>query len=304
MIARCASLVLVAVALTSVNAFAPISSTTTARPTAEVGSEAVEVDNRRSMQRSHLPADDSPYGRCALDCRYFAHRLLHVSCSVDQVGRRPLFAHGLVHRWFFGASGGAGIARSSFPRMYNSVRYINGLKGVGPTLGGETIGLNPLCGYPEDLSKKDVLKVVNNKLSVEKIVDKYPVEGNFLSSKGYLTFSAFEQANKGCNPLVVRAIFDSLNTSTDVVAPDLAQEKIDLYKTNPEALAGQLLRAKLLGFSSIFTLLFLLGLADVIAFGHAKDGWFPDWPGLSNGVQSFFDPETGVTAIPKYWLSE
>ena len=74
--------------------------------------------------------------------------------------------------WFFGASGGAGIARSAFPRMYNSVRYVQNLKGVGPTLGGPTIGLSPLCGYPEDISVADVQKIVNSKLSIEQIVAK------------------------------------------------------------------------------------------------------------------------------------
>jgi hypothetical protein len=89
-----------------------------------------------------------------------------------------------VFRWFFGASGGAGIARSSFPRMYDATRYIQSLKGVGPTLGGPTLGLSPLAGYPEDISRADIQKILNNKLTVTQIVQKYPVEGNFFASKG------------------------------------------------------------------------------------------------------------------------
>ena len=54
--------------------------------------------------------------------------------------------------WFFGASGAASIARSAFPTMYSRLSYIQSLKGEGPTLGGETLGISPLCGYPEDLS--------------------------------------------------------------------------------------------------------------------------------------------------------
>jgi hypothetical protein len=119
-----------------------------------------------------------------------------------------------------------------------------------------------------------------------------------------LTFSAFQQANKDANPLAVRAVFDSLNTSTDVCDPDVAQEKINKYKENMELIRGEIVKAKLLGYSSIFTLLFLLGLADVVAFGHAKDGWFPTWPGLSNLPYSLFDPEIGLAAIPKFWLSD
>lgn len=119
-----------------------------------------------------------------------------------------------------------------------------------------------------------------------------------------LAFQAFEEANKGANPLAIRAIFDTFNSSTDIVSPVVAQELIDEYKTNPKALATNLLKAKLIGFSSIFTLLFLLGLADVVAFGHAKDGWFPDWPGLSDLPASLFSSETGLTKIPDYWLSK
>jgi hypothetical protein len=154
-----------------------------------------------------------------------------------------------------------------------------------------------------------------------------------------LAFAAFEKANKDANPLAVRAIFDTFNTSTDIVAPDQAQALIDEYKANPSALAGKLLKAKLIGFSSIFTLLFLLGLADVVAFGHAKgnvngwihtcffclfyfcgtllflthrsfislfctDGWFPNWPGLEDLPWSLFDSEKGLTKIPSYWLGD
>lgn len=86
--------------------------------------------------------------------------------------------------WFFGASGGAGIARSSFPRMWNNFQTVRSLKGVGPTQGGEKLGISPLCGYPEDLSRKDVERIVNKKMTVEQIVDKHPVKGNFLAESG------------------------------------------------------------------------------------------------------------------------
>ena len=96
----------------------------------------------------------------------------------------PKNFHSIITSWFFGASGGAGIARSAFPRMYNSVRTIQSLKGVGPSAGGPTIGISPLCGYPEDICIADVEKIANNKLSIEQIVKKYPIEGNFLTAKG------------------------------------------------------------------------------------------------------------------------
>jgi hypothetical protein len=193
--------------------------------------------------------------------------------------------------WFFGASGGAGIARSSFPRMYEQVQYIQSLKGSEPSLGGETLGLNPLCGYPEDLSIKDLNKVLNNRLSIQQIVQKYPIENNFLSRKGYITFTAFEMANKDANPLAVRAIFDTFAQSTDVCDPFIAQDKIDSYKQDISLIKGSLFYSKITGYVAIFTLLFLLGLADFIAFGHARDGWFHYWK-LSDGIFS----------IPDYWI--
>jgi hypothetical protein len=193
--------------------------------------------------------------------------------------------------WFFGASGGAGIARSAFPRMYEQVQYIRSLKGSEPSLGGETIGLNPLCGYPEDLSIKDLQKIVNNKMSIQQIVQKYPIENNFLSRTGYITFAAFEMANEGANPLAVRAIFDTFAQSTDACDPLIAQDKIDSYKKDISLIIGGLFKSKITGYVAIFTLLFLLGLADFIAFGHARDGWFHYWK-LSDGL----------LRIPDFWI--
>lgn len=193
--------------------------------------------------------------------------------------------------WFFGASGGAGIARSAFPRMFEQVQYIQSLKGSKPSLGGETLKLSPLCGYPEDLSIKDLEKVVNNKLSIEQIAAKYPIENNFLSRKGYITFPAFEMANKGANPLAVRAVFDTFAQSTDACDPFVAQDKIDAYKKDISLIQGGLIKSKIVGYVAIISLLFLLGLADVVAFGHARDGWFHDWK-LSDGILN----------IPQYWI--
>jgi len=206
--------------------------------------------------------------------------------------------------WFFGASGAAGIARSSFPRMYKQTRQIQSLADEGTTLGGETLGVSPLAGYPKDLSIQDIKKIVNNPLSVENIVSKYPVEGNFLSAKGYLTYSAFSRANENANPLTIRAIFDTFATSTDVVEPNKAQELLDLYKEDVYTIKGKLTKAKLIGFSAVFLLLFLLGFADITAFGHAYKGWFPDWPGYANFPACLIDPETGPWTIPKYWLND
>lgn len=205
--------------------------------------------------------------------------------------------------WFFGASGAAGIARSAFPRMYKQVRTIQSLKDEGPTKGGETIGISPLVGYPRDLSLADVDQIINNELSVEQIVSKYPVEGNFLSARGYLTFKAFQEANANANPLTVRAVFDTFSTSTDVVNPEKAQEMIDEYQKSVDSLKNKLLVSKMVGYASIFLLLFMLGLADTIAAGHAYTGWFPEWPGGKNFPMSMFTEEGGsLFNIFNYWI--
>lgn len=176
--------------------------------------------------------------------------------------------------WFFGASGGAGIARSQFPKMYENTRAIQNLAGVGPTEGGETIGISPLCGYPQDLCKADVLKVVNNPKTVTEMVEENPIPESFLATKGYLVYEAFVASNPHCNPLAVRAVFDTFAQSTNVVEPDVAQQKINTYKADPscEAFKSALLVSKLSGFAAIATLLFLLGIADVFAFQDVAKG--------------------------------
>ena len=193
--------------------------------------------------------------------------------------------------WFFGASGAASIARSAFPTMYDRMTYIQSLKGVGPTLGGETVGMSPLVGYPEDIPVKDIQKVVNNKMTIEQIVTKYPEEDNYLASKGFVTYSAFEKANTGANPLAIRAVFDTFSQSTDISDPSTAQDKLDLYKKDVDAINGGLIKSKITGYITVVTLAFLLGLADVTAFGHARDGWFHDWK-WTDGLQN----------IPDFWI--
>ena len=109
-------------------------------------------------------------------------------------------------------------------------------------------------------------------------------------------------ANPRANPLAIRAVFDSFAQSTDVCAPKVVQRKLDLYRQDVFLLKGELLYAKATGFSAVATLLFLLGLADVTAAGHAYHGWFPDWPGGQNFPWCLFDPATGPWRIPDYWI--
>ena len=173
----------------------------------------------------------------------------------------------------------------------------------GPTEGGETVGISPLCLYPRDLSKKDVAKVLSNKMTVEKMVERGP-KPNYLSEKGYLCYESFVDANKQCNPLTVRAVFDALSTG-DIVAPDVAQTKLDSFY-NDQSLdfslfKAELLKTKLTGFSSIAFLLFLLGpIVGSTCLESLAKGWFPDWPG-SDYLPWSLILEPGVWTIPQYW---
>lgn len=204
--------------------------------------------------------------------------------------------------WFFGTSGGAGIALAQFPKMYQNSMAIRDMKDVGPTENGETLGISPLCGYPQDLSKADVIKIVNNPKSVTQMVEENPYPDNFMAAKGYLIYPAFVDANPDCNPLALRAVFDTFSQSTNIVEPAVAHQMLDSYKADPsgETFKNALLLSKLKGFAAIFTLLFLLGVAGTIVTADVAKGWFPDWPGLGNFPESLWNP--GFWTIPEYWI--
>lgn len=207
------------------------------------------------------------------------------------------------HCGFFGASGGAGIARSQFPKMYDNVRAISKLKGLGPTdKSGTMLNISPLCGYPEDISLADLNQVVNNPKSVSQLAKEGPNDGSFLAQRGYLTYEAYVFGNQKCNPLALRAVFDTFATSTNVVSPPEAQKVLDSFKEDQtgNTFKNALLLSKIQSFSAIAVLLFLLGLADIIAFDAASRGWFPDWPGRGNLPGALIDP--GLLSIKDYWV--
>mmetsp|Transcript_21077 Transcript_21077/g.27320 ORF Transcript_21077/g.27320 Transcript_21077/m.27320 type:complete len:243 (-) Transcript_21077:97-825(-) len=212
---------------------------------------------------------------------------LYVS-SMDTADQ--LVYRGRAFLWFFGSQGAATVGLGAIPGMKKNVDLIQSLKDEGPTKGGVGIGISPLCGYPRDLARADVEQIVMNPLSVEEIVKKYPVPQVFLSTKGYLTYQAFRDANSMANPLTVRAVFDSLGQGTNVVDPKLAQIQLDSYRNDLTQFNTQLLKSKATGWAAISVLFSLLGYAYSEAFSSAYKGFFPDW-----------DPSKGVAAIPTYW---
>jgi hypothetical protein len=220
-------------------------------------------------------------------------------------------ARKLFYLWFFGGSGGGGIAIAAFPEMYkrfmdmrslgsSSSSSSNKAAGLGTaTEKEETIGISPLCLYPEDLKLKDVQKILNNPMSVEKMVKLGPKE-SFWAERGYLRYEAFKAANRDCNPLAVRAVFDAFTTSTSTVEPDIAQNLLDSFREDLALFKNTLLWNKVKGYSAIALLVFLLGLAASVSLESLAAGWFPDWPGRYNFPLGLVDP--GFWTIPDYWI--
>lgn len=203
----------------------------------------------------------------------------HLNLDASELGSEQLQARTDFFIWLFGASGAAGVARSAFPRMFNNIREIQSYRNV-PGLStadgaAQMVGISPLCGYPRDLTVKEMNTVLKNRLNIEQIVAKYPVENNIWAKKGYITYSAFKQANTKADPLVVRAIFDCFSQSTEVSSPDIAQQKMDSYKESLDNFKRDLLKSKVTGWAAIVTLLGLLGLADIEAYSK----WImnPSW---------------------------
>jgi hypothetical protein len=205
--------------------------------------------------------------------------------------------------WFFGGSGGAGVALRQVPALYEKIQQRNSMSDEGPTQGGDTVGISPLCLYPRDLSRADLAKVVGNKLSVTKMVATGP-KPNYMSENGYLCFQSFEVANTGSNPLTVRAVFDAMSTG-DNVAPNVAQACLDSFagdtSSDGTVFKQALLKTKLIGYSSVAFLLFLLGpIVGATCLEAGSMGWFPEWPGNDNLPWSLL-VGPGFWTIPEYW---
>lgn len=212
-------------------------------------------------------------------------------------------AQAYFYLWFFGGSGGAGVALRQFPVLLDKFKELKKLADIGPTQGGETVGISALCFYPRDLSRADLAQVMGNKLSVERMVATGP-KPNYLSEKGYLCYESFQAANKKCNPLTVRAVFDAMSTG-DIVSPDVAQACLDSFANDasPDSAAfkNTLLKTKLVGYSSVAALLFLLGpIVGSTCLDAASLGWFPEWPGNDNLPWSLLIGP-GFWTIPEYW---
>eukprot|EP00587_Corethron_hystrix_P006842 CAMPEP_0113317608 /NCGR_PEP_ID=MMETSP0010_2-20120614/12443_1 /TAXON_ID=216773 ORGANISM="Corethron hystrix, Strain 308" /NCGR_SAMPLE_ID=MMETSP0010_2 /ASSEMBLY_ACC=CAM_ASM_000155 /LENGTH=278 /DNA_ID=CAMNT_0000174613 /DNA_START=34 /DNA_END=867 /DNA_ORIENTATION=- /assembly_acc=CAM_ASM_000155 len=210
-----------------------------------------------------------------------------------------------AYLWFFGGSGGVGIALAQFPKLNARRQKIQELSGVGPTAGGGMVGISPICLYPEDIRLADLEKILENSMTATEIVQEGPKTGSFFAERGYLTYDAFVACNPGANPLALRGVFDTFATSNNIVEPSIAQAQLDTFrsgvaaKDNGKAFANALLSSKVKGYAAISALLFLLGIVAVILAENVYVGWFPDWPGGKNLPWGLLDP--GIASIPQYW---
>lgn len=225
---------------------------------------------------------------------------LHLTeTDITEIAASSEDARRLFYLWFFGGSGGGGIAVAAFPKMYDRFQTMRSLRDLPPTLGGPTVGLSPLCGYPRDVTRADLEQILSNPMTVEEMVEKGPKD-SFWAEMGYLRYEAFEAANDGANPLTIRAVFDALTTSTSTVEPDTAQELLDGFRADGGKFKSKLLVTKGTGWSAIGVLVFLLGLTAYVSGEALAKGWFPDWPGNMNFPVGLVSP--GVWTIPDYWI--
>lgn len=191
-----------------------------------------------------------------------------------------------------------------------------------------------LLGYPEPIYENDLQKIICNNMTIPEIVESFPIENqipgrsrievlflywlDFLTYRssynanlilyphtGYLRYESLAQANPDVQPMAVRAVFDgmALGITKNQVHPRVAAERLAAYK-DVSQLEADLKKNKTLGISALIILLGLIGAADYFTLYHFYHGWFPTWPGLSHLPGSLIASDTGLFALPDYWVDE
>ncbi|KAL7553751.1 hypothetical protein ACHAWF_017077, partial [Thalassiosira exigua] len=201
---------------------------------------------------------------------------------------------------FFGAAGSAAIGRAVIPKIWDKYWDVQSLVGAGTAIGGREIDL---FGYPEPVYENDVLKIIGNNMTIPEIVESFPIENQI---PGYLRYESLAQANPDVQPMAVRAVFDSmaLGINKNQVAPRVAVQRLEAYKADLDQMTKELSKAQAVGLSALIILLTLIGAADYFSIYHLYHGWFPTWPGLEDLPSSLFAGDTGLAAIPNYWLND
>jgi len=225
-------------------------------------------------------------------------------------------ARGAFWMCFFGASGVGSIGRELIPIVFGRYQANRNTETEAVDNNGKELDLSTatdmgIWGYPNKIYQEDVVKILNNPLNAEAIVQKFPVEREAVyeyshtTNPVFLTYEAFGKANPKANPVALRAAFDSFSNSiggSNAISPFVAQEKIDLYKGDVGAMTKKLNNGKLSGIAAFVLVLCLLGLADGLALYHVWKGWFPEWQGFTNMPASLFNSDIGILTIPEYFV--
>lgn len=200
---------------------------------------------------------------------------------------------------FAGAVGSAAVGREAIPVTYREWQKRNELKGKGTSLGGQDL---ELFGYPEPVYSKDVMSVLKNNMTVNEMMEAYPVEG---ALPGYLRYESLAKANEGTSQMAVRAVFDSIamGINKNQVNPFLAEQKMELFKEDIGLLKENSQLTKTVGVTALVLLLSILGAADFFAVYHLWHGWFPEWHGFDQMPYSLFD-ERGISNLASTFIMD
>lgn len=202
---------------------------------------------------------------------------------------------------FAGAIGTAAVGREVIPVTLREWKKVNALKGQGySTKSGEELDL---FGYPEPVYSDDVMAIINNPMTVNEMVNEFPIEGQL---PGYLRFESMAQANAETSQVAVRAVFDSIavGLNKNSVAPSIAVQKLEDYRREGLDMMTKNSRlSKSIGVSALVILLGLLGAADYFALFHLFKGWFPEWSGTAGLPLSLLD-FSAYSSLPSCFMND
>jgi len=235
---------------------------------------------------------------------------------------------------FYGALGCGSIGRELLPivfKRYETTSSLESGSGTATTTNTNVANTNNdedlgIWGYPEKIYRNDVEKILNNPLKPMDIAKKYPIEQDKYAAERRvythmaktipsLGYDGFEKANKGANPIALRAVFDSFSNSiggSNTVSPITAQRNMDsflVFETKRKAtvsgdLAKKLNGGKTTGITAFVFLVVLLGIGDALAIFHLWKGWFPLWQGFSDMPSSLFDQDIGIAVLPSFFVGD
>ena len=298
-------------------------------PTNRAGSAATTKPNS-----TPLPTGRIGRSRPVVDTSLEAAAFVPTTAEAIQEMTNARFAFGMC---FYGALGVGSIGRELIPIVFGRYQTTSSLESgpeskktgkavVSGERDDEDLGI---WGYPETIYRGDVEKILNNKLTLRAIAEKYPIEQyvdgeqykytHMAETVPFLGYDGFCRANPGANPVALRAVFDSFSNSlggSNAVSPITAQRNVDTFLEGSAgkkrgqkarvtgAMAKKLNGGKALGIAAFGFMLVLLGVGDALAIYHLWQGWFPEWQGFSDMPASLFDRDIGIAVLPSYFVGD